>query len=57
MNKKELRELLLELIKALDEEEGSPLLRHEESELSATVQNKIQKVADFIVKHKKELGF
>jgi len=57
MNKKELRELLLELIKALDEEEGSPLLRHEESELSATVQDKIKKVADFIVKHKKELGF
>jgi len=57
MNKKELRELLLELIKALDEEEGSPVLRHEESELSASVQEKIKKVADFIVKHKKELGF
>jgi len=57
MNKKELRELLMELIKALDEDEGSPVLRHEESELSANVQEKIRKVADFIVKHKKELGF
>jgi len=57
MNKKELKELLLELIKALDEDEGSPVLKHEESELSANVQEKIKRVADFIVKHKRELGF
>jgi len=59
LSKQELKQLLLHLIELLEErkERTSRTITFKEQELSKDIESKIYELADFIVRHRKELGF